>query len=136
MTVWMSTVSKPVESERRRAAIDAGHVEWLSLPSTISTARTASATHYFTGRPCRNDHVSPRYASSGLCLRCSLPPPRTPDHLLPETRVKAIDAGERYYFDHTECRNGHIAPRNVVGGYCRQCDQEAQARHKATKGRA
>jgi hypothetical protein len=33
-------------------------------------ARLAGAKTYFTGKPCKNGHVSPRYTVSGDCIAC------------------------------------------------------------------
>lgn len=33
-------------------------------------AKEAGHTHYFTGKPCKYGHISPRYISSGQCVSC------------------------------------------------------------------
>lgn len=33
-------------------------------------AKEAGHTHYFTGKPCKYGHISPRYVSSGQCVFC------------------------------------------------------------------
>jgi hypothetical protein len=30
-------------------------------------------THYFTGIPCRQGHIAPRYVSTGSCIECQNP---------------------------------------------------------------
>jgi 5-methylcytosine-specific restriction endonuclease McrA len=35
-------------------------------------ARSAASAHYFTGSPCKNGHLSPRYTSNGMCIECSI----------------------------------------------------------------
>src|SRR6478736_3675071 len=35
------------------------------------TALDAGFTHYFTGKPCKQGHVSKRYADSGTCVACA-----------------------------------------------------------------
>lgn len=34
-------------------------------------ARTAGVPRYFTGRPCKNGHVSERYVDKALCVECN-----------------------------------------------------------------
>lgn len=41
------------------------------LPRSRKEARELGVQHYFTGHPCGRDHVSPRYASNGVCVACS-----------------------------------------------------------------
>lgn len=36
----------------------------------LSDARAAGLVRYFTGRPCKNGHVSERLTSNGACLEC------------------------------------------------------------------
>ena len=40
------------------------------LPKSISAARKAGEKLYYTGRPCKNGHDSPRMAISGNCVEC------------------------------------------------------------------
>lgn len=37
---------------------------------TRSDARALGATSYFTGKPCKNGHISYRYVQSGTCAMC------------------------------------------------------------------
>lgn len=41
-----------------------------SLPASYSEAIDAKSAHYFTGKPCKNGHVSPRLTSSRQCMEC------------------------------------------------------------------
>lgn len=41
-----------------------------TLPSSLSAAKAAGATHYFTGRPCRRGHLAPRSANNAACVVC------------------------------------------------------------------
>lgn len=38
---------------------------------TKSDAKFHGLTTYFTGKPCKHGHVSPRYVASGMCKECS-----------------------------------------------------------------
>jgi len=40
------------------------------LPNTRSAAVAQRSTKYFTGEPCRQGHVTPRYTQSGTCMGC------------------------------------------------------------------
>lgn len=39
---------------------------------TIRAAEKAGLKHYFTGKPCRYGHLSPRYVSTWRCVKCSV----------------------------------------------------------------
>lgn len=41
------------------------------LPKTCAEARALGLNRYFTGKPCKNGHVSPRKVSHNECLVCS-----------------------------------------------------------------
>ncbi len=52
----------------------------LTVPSMLSpdlqiidrhAAHAQGKVHFFTGRPCRRGHVSPRFVSSGNCISCA-----------------------------------------------------------------
>lgn len=40
------------------------------LPPSISVARKVGAKQYYTGKPCRTGHLSPRMTVSGNCVEC------------------------------------------------------------------
>lgn len=40
------------------------------LPSSLAEARSAGSLLFFTGAPCRNGHVAPRYTKSNVCRDC------------------------------------------------------------------
>lgn len=42
-----------------------------SLPKSRSEAKELNSPHYFTGKPCKNGHVSFRYTLKGGCGECS-----------------------------------------------------------------
>lgn len=64
---------------RTIAATEAGHPEWLDLPASPSEARALQdagwpvglSPHFFSGKPCKRGHVSPRPISTGICVECS-----------------------------------------------------------------
>lgn len=42
------------------------------LPRSKEEANSIGATFFFTGKPCRNGHIAPRYAkSSPICIECA-----------------------------------------------------------------
>ncbi len=71
---------------RRRSAKKRGQAEWQNgrvqnmldldaliesdLPTTRQEAKNSGSTYHFTGDPCRNGHLSPRYMR-GKCVQCS-----------------------------------------------------------------
>lgn len=40
------------------------------LPVTRSEAKDAGVSQYFTGKPCRQGHLAPKYTCSGSCTEC------------------------------------------------------------------
>lgn len=42
----------------------------FNLPNDRKTAKAAGIGKYFTGRPCKNSHMSYRYTNSGTCAEC------------------------------------------------------------------
>lgn len=44
--------------------------EFKNLPRTRAEAKTSGAKKYFTGQPCKNGHVAPRY-TKGACVQCA-----------------------------------------------------------------
>ena len=71
---------------RRRSAKKRGQAEWQNgrvqrmvdldaliesgLPASRQEARKSGSKYYFTGDPCRNGHLSPRY-TRGNCIQCN-----------------------------------------------------------------
>ncbi len=71
---------------RRLSAEKRGQAEWQDgrvqrmigldaliesgLPTSRQEAKKSGSTYYFTGNPCRNGHLSPRYRI-GQCIQCS-----------------------------------------------------------------
>ncbi len=71
---------------RRLSAEKQGQAEWQNgrvqrmidldaliesgLPASPQEAKKSGSKHYFTGNPCRNGHLSPRYMS-GKCIQCN-----------------------------------------------------------------
>ncbi len=71
---------------RRRSAKKRGQAEWQNgrvqkmvdldaliesgLPTSAQEAKKSGSKYYFTGDPCRNGHLSPRYMN-GDCIQCS-----------------------------------------------------------------
>jgi len=71
---------------RRLSAKKRGQAEWQDgrvqrmidldaliesgLPTSAQEAKKSGSKYYFTGDPCRNGHLSPRY-TDGQCIQCS-----------------------------------------------------------------
>lgn len=41
-------------------------------PITRREALSQGLTHFFTGKPCKHDHISNRYVNSGVCVECMI----------------------------------------------------------------
>ncbi len=71
---------------RRLSAEKRGQAEWQNgrvqkmlnldaligsgLPTSRQEAKKSASKYYFTGDPCRNGHLSPRYMN-GICIQCN-----------------------------------------------------------------
>jgi 5-methylcytosine-specific restriction endonuclease McrA len=90
-------------------------------------------TYYFTGKPCTNGHIAPRYVNDGACAECakeklrrkrqahreaSGKPPRIS---LEEARERARAAGEATFWIDRLCIRGHKAARRTDNGGCVEC---------------
>ena len=42
------------------------------LPRTRAEAKAAGSARYFTGKPCKHGHISPRFTSNRRCVECSV----------------------------------------------------------------
>src|SRR6056297_783652 len=56
---------------RTRAAIDAGHPEWVELPSTARGAREAGEKLFFNATPCKQGHICPKRSDASRCVYCT-----------------------------------------------------------------
>lgn len=104
-------------------------------------ARKKGLTHYYTGRPCKNNHYSKRYTSTGDCLECKdlrdVAKFKDKEY---RQRVKArknakeaaIENGLDTYFTEYPCQNGHIAERSVHTDTCVECKKEEYERNRPT----
>lgn len=85
-------------------------------------AKIAGERFYFTGKPCKNGHVSKRYTGTGSCsacasinsLRCMAKQPWHPN------RIAAKERGDRHYSTGIPCKHGHDK-RLTSNGQCLPC---------------
>lgn len=63
------------------------------IPNSADIARTIGVKYYFTGVPCRNGHISKRYAPNNTCIECS----RGRKKVTEANRLKAHEAKVRWY---------------------------------------
>ena len=114
---------------------------------TKAEARDKGLPRYFTGKPCKNGHISPRYANgSGICIECNRLK-SSPEKLKKQrqkyvskleaemgrkimTRQEAEKAGHRFYFNGKPCSNGHLSERLLPYGHCVICHKENSKRWK------
>lgn len=101
-------------------------------------ARDKGFIHYYTGRPCKNGHLSKRYTSTGDCLECKDirdvkklkdKEYRSRVKARKDARQTALDNGEETYFTEHPCQNGHIAHRSVYTDTCVDCKKEEYERN-------
>jgi hypothetical protein len=56
-------------ADRSNAATQAGHPEWIDLPSSRPQAEQQGKKVYFTGLECKHGHIAPRGVNKG-CAGC------------------------------------------------------------------
>lgn len=84
-------------------------------------ARKNGEATYFTGIPCKHDHVAPRRVSNGVCLECEA----VKRGIVGEgPRKKAMLAGEKTYYTGKPCKHGHDSVRYTVNGDCKACKDQ------------
>lgn len=111
-----------------------------SLPGSKSEAAAIGSPYFFTGKPCSQGHVAPRYTKGGSCTLCT----RTknarrvgaPAASIGKraraniARVAAANAKELTYVPPEPCKHGHRL-RWVASNNCVECDAAARAKRKA-----
>jgi len=86
-------------------------------------AVAAGETTYFTGRPCKNGHITKRYVMNAVCSQCEV-------ERHAKSRQRKPSGGR--YFTGKPCRKGHIAERDSRTHTCIDCRRAAGR----TKGKA
>jgi 5-methylcytosine-specific restriction endonuclease McrA len=86
------------------------------------TAKAAGERFYFTGKPCKNGHLSKRYTGTGVCAKCATTntlrvQAKKREH---PNRTAARGRGEIHYSTGVACRNGHDR-RWVSNAVCTEC---------------
>ena len=75
--------------------------------------------YFFTGKPCRREHISKRYTSSGACWECA---GHTRDNdEAKRIREEARGRGDELYFTGIPCIRGHTCGRKVSTTACILC---------------
>lgn len=109
------------------------HPEYSKLPESAIRAIFLGEVHYFTGKRCTKNHLSPRYASSGNCVQCiadkrgkvsinksgKSSKRSLANH---ELAMKAHEAGKLIYESTDSCPAGHYQ-RYTSSNNCFQCSQ-------------
>ncbi len=70
---------------------------------TRSAAKASGLRHYFTGKPCGNGHVAPRFAGNGWCVSCAMARNKSPekaayDRARADASRTAIQSQQRAYY--------------------------------------
>jgi plasmid stability protein len=98
-------------------------------------AISSNSRFYFTGKKCKRGHLSERHVSSRNCVQCKkdddinrakiraakkgeIVPPFNGVEI---SRKDALSSGFKYYFTKKECKNGHVAFRDVTNSNCVHC---------------
>lgn len=116
------------------------NMDGLDFPFTPKAAKAAGSKFYFSGKPCSQGHISPRYTSCHRCVACSK------DHMVslreqtrqrrakrplsPHEQAKAD--GRLRYTTGKPCPRGHYAERLTINGACVICAKEDRERRETT----
>ena len=113
-----------------------------SRANTRQEAREKGLTTYFTGKICKNGHITERNTSTGACRQCVWESNhRSEEEKQRIKRLKSIEQenakseygeqlisraearskGLTHYFTGKECKNGHISKRLTKCGRCLEC---------------
>ena len=97
-------------------------------------AKAAGERFYWTGKPCRNGHLSKRYTGTGACAACAVKNTLSHQAKAPEhpNRVAARERGEIHYSTGTVCRHGHDL-RFTSNGICVACMAKRAAKYHAER---
>lgn len=80
-------------------------VEFRALPPTRAEAKAVGSPRYFTGKACKNGHISDRLTSIGSCLKCDVEWKRAKRNANPEyARNIAIKSFRKNRDKHLESR--------------------------------
>jgi hypothetical protein len=109
------------------------------LPASAKDAERIGSRFFFTGKPCKHGHVSPRYTKASACVQCQrvvnikktdLDPTRVNKKAeRHHARRTAYETGQTTYVPAEPCKQGHTL-RWVSTNNCVQCDADARVRHK------
>ncbi len=86
-------------SRKRRLEANGSYPnEWNKLPVTRQSAKTVKpySPQYFNANPCKNNHLAPRYTSSGHCSECIKVRQKIIDTSIKEARAQEIIRKEEY----------------------------------------
>ena len=80
-------------TEERRKELDGQYPrEWNELPRTRKEAQELESLQFFTAKLCGNDHLKPRWTSTGACHGCTLMRQREKDTAIKDAREQRIIA--------------------------------------------
>lgn len=99
---------------------------------------------YFTGKPCKRNHVCERHVIGRNCVECkrnadlsyAKSRAKAKGELIPPfdgtviSRAEAISRGFKYYFTGKVCKNGHMAFRGVTNANCIHCEMSYELSEK------
>jgi hypothetical protein len=98
-------------------------------PKSQQSAIDRDWPEFFTGEPCENGHLAPRYTCNGRCSQCvaerrlarASKGSLASSGLVPKTRAEARTRGQQLYLTGHPCKHGHIETRYTSNGQCCQC---------------
>lgn len=116
------------------------HAELSKYPASAVQARSLGEMYYYTGKPCRNGHLSLKYASSGNCAKCIEERRGTVEINLRGKSSKrseenqrlaeqALACGMTTYKPSSPCKHGHLE-RYVGTNNCVACNDIAQIKRR------
>jgi hypothetical protein len=74
-------------------------------------------TRYYTGKACKNGHLSPRLTSTTHCVECK----RLDTKASGQRRLERARQGSTHFVTGRPCKNGHVGKRLRSTGGCVEC---------------
>lgn len=110
-----------------------------NLPSSPKEASKIGARYFFTGKPCKHGHVSPRYTKGGSCVFCTrinnCKKEGTEFNGIGEKAKKnivrsfAVKENSVTYIPEHPCKHGHYL-RWTGTNNCVECDKISHKQHR------
>lgn len=111
--------------------------DFLNLPTKEKQARDSGFQYFYTGKPCKHGHDSPRYTKGGACVMCTRLKNNSKTTkesvksyaLANQERLDAHHDNQKTYTTTYPCNNGHNL-RWVITNNCVECGRKSDRKRQ------